>query len=480
MGGLGFDGQKHPVPGTSLELGKPLSAHGSPRRIIVDLTDVLAQIAEQRSLTGIPRVVMEFTEAAPEIASRYGIPLIFGYYDQVSRHFIELIAEKQDSPTAPENSFRFIYAKDNVALSKARSINFSKIRMKYEGKPLRQHFHLAKGHARLARRRFMSKIGFNLGANPQARMLKFRSNDVFLMLGSGWHALPVLEYIRPFVLKGLIHPLVLVHDLIPLLNTGERTIPPALFRHWLDLSTELTGHYLTYSGATKSDLLSYFDTLGIAPTVEVVPLVHELRSVCKTQLSYASRQLNGKRYALFVGPLHGRKNARRLLEAWRIVLSRLGPELTPVLAITDGSDADNIEPTHIRPIRSHVCLLDRPGDYELSVLYKHAAFTVFPSTYEGWGLPVGESLWHGTPCITSNISSLPEVGGSLCDYVDPFSIESISEGILRLASDEKYRIQRRQLILENKLRSWSDFAEGVLAFATRMQWGEDVNSGHRH
>jgi glycosyltransferase involved in cell wall biosynthesis len=78
---------------------------------------------------------------------------------------------------------------------------------------------------------------------------------------------------------------------------------------------------------------------------------------------------------------------------------------------------------------------------------------------------VGESLWHGTPCIASDASSLPEVGGPLCDYVDPLSVDSIAAAVERFACDPDYRNRRAKDIRREDLRSWRDFASGVIEAA---------------
>jgi glycosyltransferase involved in cell wall biosynthesis len=481
MNGLAVAGQAEAARSLSHEAEAFPAADDAPR-VIVDLTDVLAQLADGQLLTGIPRVVLQFANAAPALARRRGIPLRFGYFDQVTSQFVELPETDRGHPCPEAGSLQWLTDADGVALAYARMINFPKIHAKYAGKPVRRSLQLAKGTLRLAHRRLIHTIRSNFGGDVRGWPLQFQPGDVFLMLGSGWNALPLLDYIRPFALSGMIRPVILVHDVIPLLKLGERPpVPAAIFRQWLDEAADLTQDFLTYSVATRNDLLKYFKASGrTSPNAEVVPLAHELTVNQRTALSRPVRELIRSRYALFVGPTHGRKNALRLLEAWRIVLSRLGPELTPILAITDGTGAGRIKASHIRPIESHVRLLDRPGDFELSVLYRRAAFTVFPSLYEGWGLPVGESLWHGTPCITSNLSAMPEVGGTLCDYVDPLSVESIAKAVQRLASDERYRNQCAQLIQASKFRRWNDFAEGVLTFAAHRQQDRKHPCSQRH
>jgi glycosyltransferase involved in cell wall biosynthesis len=74
-------------------------------------------------------------------------------------------------------------------------------------------------------------------------------------------------------------------------------------------------------------------------------------------------------------------------------------------------------------------------DETLAILYRLAAVFVFPSLYEGFGLPPLEAMASGTPVVTSNISSLPEVAGDAAVLVDPYEVESIVEGMHRILSD---------------------------------------------
>lgn len=76
----------------------------------------------------------------------------------------------------------------------------------------------------------------------------------------------------------------------------------------------------------------------------------------------------------------------------------------------------------------------------LTMLVSGAAACVFPSLYEGFGLPVLESMQLGCPVITSNISSLPEIGGDAVHYVDPYSVDEIANGIDALCGNEEYRL----------------------------------------
>ena len=440
-------------------------AAGSPR-IIVDMTDFIGRLTPGHRPAGIDRVVMEFANAAAIVAREQGLSFVCGCFDQASGKYLQFAPSFADMASGGR-PFDWI-AEDTLFQSgRPRPINLNKLGGKYASRPLKRRLHLAYAGLRLIRRRMALRVIETFRPAIHAEQLSFRPGDLLLMLGSGWDALPVYDYIEPLIKAGRVTPLILVHDLIPLVELrSEGILSSGVFRAWLDRAAKLAAGLLTYSASTRNDLIDYLTKTGQhAPPVSVVALPHEFPPPAEAALSKPVLDILPTEYALFVGPVGGRKNAWRLLEAWAKVLGRLGPERTPVLVITDRRGADQVYDTHIRPIASHVRLLDRPTDGELSSLYSAAAFTVFPSLYEGWGLPVGESLWHGTPCITSHASSLPEVGGPLCDYVDPTSVDSIASAVERFAGDRGYRDRRARAIRREDLRTWRDFAGDVIEAA---------------
>jgi len=103
------------------------------------------------------------------------------------------------------------------------------------------------------------------------------------------------------------------------------------------------------------------------------------------------------------------------------------------------------------------------SDAELDSVYRGAQFTVFTSFTEGWGLPVGESLSRGVPCIASRAGAIPEVGGDLVDYVDPFDLDGGIAVFRRMIEDDIYRTARRRDIRERfRARTWRDVGSGVI------------------
>jgi len=152
-------------------------------------------------------------------------------------------------------------------------------------------------------------------------------------------------------------------------------------------------------------------------------------------------------YFLHVGNLGPRKNPKGLLHAFAALAGRcanaklvcVGPYQTlPSAATYVRRLADRLS------ISRKVELLDDCDDAELLRLYRGAVALVFPSFWEGFGLPVAEALASGTPCIASNRGGLPEAGGSLALYVDPCDHQAIADAMLRTMVDEDHRARVRR------------------------------------
>jgi glycosyltransferase involved in cell wall biosynthesis len=144
---------------------------------------------------------------------------------------------------------------------------------------------------------------------------------------------------------------------------------------------------------------------------------------------------------LYVGNYNSRKNVDQIIEACRD-LSYDGLDLNLLLA---GSDPPESELSDVAGnFRENVSYLGYVPDGDLEALYGSADLFVYPSSYEGFGLPVLESMACGTPVITSNVSSLPEVVGDTGLTVSPKNSIELSEAIERVYSNDGLREQLRQ------------------------------------
>jgi glycosyltransferase involved in cell wall biosynthesis len=92
-------------------------------------------------------------------------------------------------------------------------------------------------------------------------------------------------------------------------------------------------------------------------------------------------------------------------------------------------------------LKSEILLSGYMTDQELPILYRHAAMLAFPSLYEGFGLPIIEGFASKVPVMTSNICSMPEIGGDAVLLIDPFDVQDMAEKLIRLMSDNELRNQ---------------------------------------
>jgi alpha-1,3-rhamnosyl/mannosyltransferase len=167
-------------------------------------------------------------------------------------------------------------------------------------------------------------------------------------------------------------------------------------------------------------------------------------------------------FVLAVGTLEPRKNLPRLVEAYAVlddelqsshrlvVVGALGWETGPTLAA-------------LGSLGERCVALGYVSDQELAELYRRCAVFCYPSLGEGFGLPVLEAMALGAPVVTSNISSLPEVGGDAVEYVDPFDAASIAGGLRRVLADADLRTRLAQAGPRRAAAfSWRSFAERTL------------------
>lgn len=263
------------------------------------------------------------------------------------------------------------------------------------------------------------------------------------------------------------HTILTVHDLTFLIHPEcfeaalqrylARTVPRSL-RH--------ASLVLADSHATRNDLndLLHIPTErsavvypGVAPCFRPLPPAHT--DPVRTRLGLPPH------FLLFVGTLEPRKNVVRLLEAFSLLVSRRQsgqPERHLVLAGRKGWLYQDIFTTVSRlNLNNRVHFLDFVSDNDLPSLYNLADTFVYPSLYEGFGLPVLEAMACGTPVVTGAVSSLPEVAGNAAVLVDPTSSTAIADGIaeaLNNASD-----LRTAGLAHSRRFPWEQSARALLA-----------------
>ena len=170
-------------------------------------------------------------------------------------------------------------------------------------------------------------------------------------------------------------------------------------------------------------------------------------------------------FMLFVGKLESRKNVVRLLQAFDRFRREARDPVQLVLAgrrthLTEGID-ETIAKLELAP---HVVELGYVPDADLPVLYSAAHCFLFPTLWEGFGIPVIEAMACGTPVITSNLSSLPEVSGDAALLVDPYNIDDMASAMLNVWREPKLAAGMSERGLVNSRRfSWDETARQTMA-----------------
>ncbi len=155
-------------------------------------------------------------------------------------------------------------------------------------------------------------------------------------------------------------------------------------------------------------------------------------------------------YLLYVGSLEPRKNLARLFKAWQLAL-RDDPDVTLVVA---GASGKVFSGTGFETPPERVHMLGRIDDRDLHTLYGNALAFVYPSLYEGFGLPPLEAMACGTPVVVSDAASMPDLVGGAAIRVDPVDVESIAFGLRTVLGDRPLREDLRRRGLE-KAREFS-------------------------
>jgi glycosyltransferase involved in cell wall biosynthesis len=249
-----------------------------------------------------------------------------------------------------------------------------------------------------------------------------------------WHRVDaVLEpaHFGPFNLPSRIKRITMIHDLTPiLLPQYHRFHSQLLQRLFLKGILRRADLILANSNYTAADIARYLPEAG----PKTVPILLGYDPVFKPAPSseWLDASPIATPYFLTVGTIEPRKNLLRLLEAYTLY-RREGGTANLVIAGQRGWKADPFyEALDNHPYRSDIHLTGYVPDEMLAVLYTYATALVYPSEYEGFGLPVLEAFACGCPVLCSGVTSLPEVGGDVAQYVDPSDTPAIAAAMIRL------------------------------------------------
>lgn len=195
-------------------------------------------------------------------------------------------------------------------------------------------------------------------------------------------------------------------------------------------------HVVTLSQSTKQDIINVYGIPEEKITVTYAAISTQFRLL-------DNRQKSERPYILAVGNLQPRKNLVRLMEAYVLLRDRKAIDHQLVIVGQELWFADAIKAA-AKSYQEDILFTGYVSEDKLVNLYNGADVFVYPSLYEGFGLPPIEAMACGTPVITSNISSLPEAVGDAALTVNPYDVAAIADAIHRVLTDEVLRRDLRQ------------------------------------
>lgn len=300
--------------------------------------------------------------------------------------------------------------------------------------------------------------------------VRFSPGAYLINLGTSWWLRNYFLSVRNAKAEFGIKYVPFVHDCIPALMPEHCVFELTRdFLAWIRGVFAHADYYLCNSEWTKSDLIHMAER--IAGRTEIPTSVIRLDGDSRLLTDYHEDEaasvlrkygIRGQDFVVFVSTIESRKNHLMLFEVWLRLIRELGERKVPKLVCV-GNRGWKVDSairmlSSSEQLKEHVIIAHGISDNDLRVLYKNCSFTVYPSLYEGWGLPVTEALCYGKPVVSSNSSSLPEAGGEHAIYFDPLNARELHARLKDLLTSPSEFASAQEKARLFSPRSWHDIA----------------------
>ena len=414
------------------------SPERSGNNLVLDVSDLVFYIGHHANLTGIQRVQACLILGLFRVASGSSITCLS--WDRINACFLQL-----------NNTYFLQLLKDLTRPKADRTVQFD---------------------VNAARN----------GILPQSQIFRAAPNEgedyTFLLLGAAWVNTDYFFQITKIKRRLSAKFVCVIHDLIPIYARETCDQGTAeVFRVFLEQAYRLADIFVCVSENTRKDLERFASSEGLPPP-EACVITHatefrDLADIVEFRPHGSSHSYClPDRFVLFVSTIEGRKNHRLAFNIWRKLLATYREE-TPVLVCvgrfgwrSEEFIRDVVATNHLG---GKILIKSDVSDEELDELYDRCMFTIYPSIYEGWGLPISESLGKGKLCVCSNTSSMPEAGQDFALYVDPTDPDAALETIKGLIEDKPHLATLNLRIRQGfRPKSWTQAAEEYLDVVSEL------------
>ena len=301
----------------------------------------------------------------------------------------------------------------------------------------------------------------NVVVNPQARhpiLFKFWYDYALPSQIKKYHIDFLFSPDGFLSLRTNIRQIGVIHDLN--FEHYPNDVPKGVLKYYqkhMPLFAKKASDVVTVSKFSKKDICDKYDIPS--DKVHVIynggnnifrPLLKEER------LEFIKTNNNDRPYFIYVGSLHKRKNIERMLKAFQSFNEKEKKMDFVIIGQPMWQDQLNLD-----GLLENVHFKGRKSGEDLSEWVASSAALVYVSYFEGFGLPVLEGMMAGVPVLTSNVTSMPEVGAEAVIYADPFSISSICDGFSKLVQEKSFDKFRILGLKQSKLFSWDRSAEQI-------------------
>ena len=303
-------------------------------------------------------------------------------------------------------------------------------------------------------------------------------------LGTSWWIKDYFLHVRNAARLHGVRYVPMIHDCIPLV-TPEHCAPALVeeFAQWFSGMVAMADHALANSEWSAADARRI--AASVLPGAELPVSVVRLDADLRRELGAAAGETwpartdlpqPGEAFVLSVGTIESRKNHLMLFHAWLALIRKHGASRIPRLVCIGKpgwlAEAAITLWKNSPALQDRIAIAHGVPDTALATLYRHALFTVTNSHYEGWGLPVTESLSFGRVPLVARNTSLVEAGGDAAVYFEPGNEPDLVAKLETLIFDAEERARREAAIPATaRLRSWSDIADQVMREVVQRQDG---------
>jgi glycosyltransferase involved in cell wall biosynthesis len=336
---------------------------------------------------------------------------------------------------------------------------------------------------------FAKKVLRRIGADDNKIVTQFRASlyqknvetyarlivskgDIFLIPAGEWWDENFINLVLDYASQG-VKIVQVSHDLLPIVTPQFSGHATESLSNYNSKVIPIASLVLANSQSTKNDLIEWLKAKNLqGPKIEVFRIGEDFtfeKPTKPTDEIFNKAGLTGNDFIISVGTIEARKNHALLYYTYKLAVSK-GINLPKLLIIgRKGWMTEDIYHyiTNDPDTKDILLPLHDISDSELSWLYNHSLFTIYPSYYEGWGMPIAESITRGVPCLASNTSSMPEVAPGFAHHFTPSSTDELLDGIINMLKPGNLDKERAKL-KGYKSTTWDDSFAQVLGYLEKL------------